>query len=493
LASLLSGALWTATATCASAQSAYDTGIYPGPQPGLGFVPYVDPGSPQAATFAAPFSAYPPVGWPQGATAWPQISPYEAPPVDQHRYHNGFWFNEQKVGGRRYYTMLSGTFNRFQKPDESTVGNPNAPQTFGTVAATGQAAGTAAPLFVSESWNRIQDPLTSGGFLGLIGVWNADDSGVQLHGFWADEGRSDHLQGKPGVNLADPTDLFRRAQDLIGNHAAIPLLDDQLPLTLLPIVPPNGTAVAVPGGAQPYDLFFNLRWQVYAYGAGITYHTNPFVESDSFKLRPNVGLRYLQVRENAEFHGADSGLGYVYNIGEDRPDPATIVGPLDILESQLRSHTKSHLAGPEIGVRMDFGNDKFLIWTNTKFGLMANHSERELYGYGILRVESQPNVVVPPLDQTVFSDDEVTTTVSPLFEQSVFVRSPILSYVPVVKNLKAFEMAQFHVGYTFLLVGEIYRPGDVIDWRGFPQFPSLTDEKSSWYMTSWSFGVEWMY
>jgi hypothetical protein len=280
---------------------------------------------------------------------------------------------------------------------------------------------------------------------------------------------------------------------LIQNNAAVPLLDDQLPLTLLPIVPPNGTAVAVPGGAQRYDLFYELRYQQYAYGAGISYHSNPVIESDHFKLRPQVGLRYLQVRENAEFDGADSGLTYVYDIGEDRPDPATITGAVSILESRLRSHTKSQMGGPEIGLRMDVGDDKFLVWTNTKFGLLANHSERELYGFGILRREAQPLLVIPPSDQTVFSDDEVTTTVSPLFEQSVFVRSPILSYVPVVKKMKAFETAQFHLGYTFLLVGEIYRPGDVIDWRGFPQFPSLTDEKSSWYMTSWSFGVEWMY
>jgi len=62
-----------------------------------------------------------------------------------------------------------------------------------------------------------------------------------------------------------------------------------------------------------------------------------------------------------------------------------------------------------------------------------------------------------------------------------------------VRKLKVFEQAQFQMGYTFLVAGAMYRPGNVIDWRGFPQFPELNSERTTWFMTTWSWGVEWTY
>ena len=75
----------------------------------------------------------------------------------------------------------------------------------------------------------------------------------------------------------------------------------------------------------------------------------------------------------------------------------------------------------------------------------------------------------------------------------MFLRSPLLSYVPGIRKMKVFEQAQFQTGFTFLVVGAMYRPGNVIDWKGFPQFPELNSERTTWYMTTWSWGVEWNY
>ena len=71
--------------------------------------------------------------------------------------------------------------------------------------------------------------------------------------------------GIKGIDVNNPADILRRGQDLITNNGAVPLLDDQLPLTQLAIVPPATTAIEVPGGAQQYDLYYRLAFQSQAY------------------------------------------------------------------------------------------------------------------------------------------------------------------------------------------------------------------------------------
>jgi hypothetical protein len=175
-----------------------------------------------------------------------------------------------------------------------------------------------------------------------------------------------------------------------------------------------------------------------------------------------------------------------------------VTGVPDVFESALRSNTKAHLAGPEIGLRFDVGGDKFLVWTQSKFSLFANHSTREIDGFGIGRITGAalPAPTTPtPNDRTLtaFHEQDTTTHVSPAFEQSIFLRAPILSHVPGIRKLKVFEEAQFQMGYTFLVMGAMYRPGNVIDWAGFPQFPQLNSEKTTYFVSTWSWGVEWMY
>lgn len=496
LARLLGGAVWTATATLAWAQAPYDPGMYGGP---AGTVPYVDPASPEAASYAVPYGPAP--GWPQGASAWPTISPYGGPVLDRSNYQNGLWFNEQTFGRRRYFVLLAGTLNEFASPDDTLVGNPAAPSQvdFATGVGTGQGTTQSRlqPLWPARDWSDVPDQLTSGGFLGMMGFTNPDDSGWMLHGFWAEEGTSKLRLGLEGVDLNNPVDLARRAEDLLSAFTAgLPLLDGQLPNTLIPPLPPNTVDLEVPGGAQRYDIYYHLTYSAQAYGAGIAYYNDPLFKSGSLKLRPLIGLRYFNLRENAVFDAADSGLSYDIDPLTDRPDPGSITGTVDILQSYLRSNTKAHLGGPEIGVRLDVGGDKFLVWLQSKFGLLAYHSTREIEGHGIVRaLQLQTTVLpaVPARNLTQFHQQDTTTSASPMFEQSIFAQAPILGYVPGVRKLRVFENAQFQIGYTFTVLGGIYRPGNVIEWNGFPQFPQLTDTKTTWFMTSLSLGVEWQY
>uniref|UniRef100_A0A7C4QQB7 BBP7 family outer membrane beta-barrel protein n=1 Tax=Schlesneria paludicola TaxID=360056 RepID=A0A7C4QQB7_9PLAN len=496
LASLLGGAVWTASATLASAQVPLDAGRYGDP---AGTVPYVDPASPAAAAYGMPPAPAP--GWPDGAMAWPNVSPYGGPLVDRNSYQNGLWFNEQTFGRRKYFVLLSGTLNEFADPDDTMVGNPAAPHQFDFSTGVGTGQGTTQsrlqPIFEAKDWSDIPEHLTSGGFMGMMGFFNPDDSGVMFHGFWAEEGTAKLQLGLSGVDLNNPVDLARRAEDLLSAFTGgLPLLDGQLPNTLLPPFPPNQVDVEVPGGAQPYDIYYHLTYSAQAYGAGIAYYNDPFWKSGSLKLRPLIGLRYIQLRENAVFDAADSGLSYTIDPLTDRPDPATITGTVDILQSYLRSNNKGHFGGPEIGLRLDLGGDKFLVWLQTKAGLLAYHSTREIEGFGIVRARQLQTTVLPaaPAPATTrFHQQETTTSASPLFEQSIFAKAPILAYVPIVKEMRVFEKAQFQVGYTFTVLGGVYRPGNTVEWYGFPQFPQITDDKSTWYMTSLSLGVEWEY
>lgn len=486
LSKLLSGALCAVLPTAAWAQG-----------PDQGYPPYIDPNSPQAAAYAPAYTGYEQAGFPPGATQWPYISPHMAPPVDQHSYQDGFWFRDQKTGGREYFTYLGATFNRYAPPDDVTVGDPNAPGDFQTGTVTGgQTQAAQIRIFRPYTWRDVDERITSGGFRGMTGWFNADDTGFVLDGFWAEEGRASFTAWRAPVDFNNTAEIERRAVDILRAYAGVGLFDGG-DSTILPPVPPNTTGVEVPGGGtQPYDMFYKLGWQSQSYGAGLGYYMNPMYSTGSFKMRPVLGLRYLLVRENATFEGVDSGLVYTVNTSTFQPVVGSVIGPADVFHSYLRSNTKSQLAGPEIGFRFDLGNDKFKIWAHSKVGVLANHSERELEGFGIGRSAVAVTAAPPtPNDPalTSFRQQETTTHVSPTFEQSIFVRAPLLQFVPGVRKIRLFEEAQFQAGYTWMIAGAMYRPGNVVDWRGYPNFPSLNSEKTSFYVQSVNFGVEWEY
>ncbi len=234
----------------------------------------------------------------------------------------------------------------------------------------------------------------------------------------------------------------------------------------------------------------------------------------------------MNLRENASFDAADSSLSYLVSFGggttggaagnngvlPGRPVPGSVDPPdpnILPIEAHLRSNTKSQMWGPEVGLNFELGGDKFRLQLQSKFGLLANHSTREIDGYGIGRSQlfasGNATVGAPatvngtpvglPNDPTLsqFHEQETTTHVSPTFEQSIMVSAPILKYVPLVKKVRLFEEANFNLGYTWLVAGAVYRPGNVIDWAGYPNFPTINSEKTTWFLSSWNFGVEWTY
>jgi hypothetical protein len=443
-------------------------------QAGAGYAPYIDPGDPRAAQYAVPYTGMEQAGFPPGANPWPAISPFEGPPVDQHLNQGGLWFNQQMRGPRKYYVDMAAGLTQFAAPQKTVVGNEGAPGLF---------TGTR-QFFERHRWSEVRDQLTSGGFVGTLGFFDADGSGWFAGGFWAGEAGSTLDLISP---IGDPT----RPLDTLLAVAGVPLFD-QGSDTILPPVPPATTGVVVPNaGTQPYDMQYRLEWQSQAYGAGLGYYTDPLIQTGTFKLRPLVGLRYLNTRENARFRGQDSGLNYTIDPADRRPLALIGLAVPAVFESQLSSTVQTQMGGPELGIRYDLGGEKFLIYGSTKLGLLANHSTREIKGFGIGRNISLINPTPINPVATGFNSQDTTTSASPVFEQSVFIKAPLLSYVPGIRKMKLFETADFQLGYTFMAVGSTYRPSETINWRGYPDFPTIQDNKSTFFFSTWSFGVEW--
>src|SRR5690606_29729898 len=123
--------------------------------------------------------------------------------------------------------------------------------------------------------------------------------------------------------------------------------------------------------------------------------------------------------------------GIIDNAGTPEPvsDPniggggagggAATGGRFIIISSPIHSHltnvVRTHLAGPEIGLRYDLGGRAFSIWGHTKFGLMMNHEKIDLDGNNIGHGLTSDMLVDPndPL-KYAFEDAEDHTHVSPL-------------------------------------------------------------------------------
>ena len=171
----------------------------------------------------------------------------------------------------------------------------------------------------------------------------------------------------------------------------------------------------------------------------------------------------------------------------------------NVMDSNLTSESRSLLAGPEAGLRFDVGSDRFKIWTQSKFGLLANNTQRTLRGFNIgdaYYVANGRTTTVMPRnspDLTTFGSESSSTWLSPMFEQSIFMKAPLFQYVPVLNKARILNQAEFQAGYTLLVLGQIARPAQQIDWQAYPVNPRLQTDRSTYTNGTFSFGVEWAY
>ena len=548
LASLLSGCLAVAGGLSAYAQAPPFPQYGPGNPDAVGMLP--PPYNSNYGTAPQSYTGMEQAGYPPDANAWPNVSPYMGPAVDQTTYEGGNWFNRQLTGNRKFYFSTEALVGRTQRGSDTRIGaygvnelpyspgtifidhnqlffeslslssNTLMPDRF--VVATGGGGGGGGtgtgdiPIFVERNFNALPDPAQGGGARTTWGWFNPDQSGFQASGFWLSNTESNYFSGT-GLGF-DPNLAFatRYTENRIRAFSGLPLQEAHSGSEVVRTSGSDGDAL--PGFVQPFDIFYRLQFESQLAGSNVDWYWSAIYDRSSLLIRPVAGGRFLQLRERFTFDGSDSGLGYsiqgarATTGGGNAATLGQVYSPIafdpefstpNIMNSHLTSESRSLLAGPEAGLRFDVGSDRFKIWTQSKFGLLANNTHRNLNGFNIgdayyvangrtttLMPRNSPNL-------TAFSREDTSTWLSPMFEQSIFVKAPLFQYVPVLNKARILNQAEFQAGYTLLVLGQIARPAQQIDWQGYTddahRGPLLKNERSTYTNGTFSFGVEWAY
>lgn len=349
-------------------------------------------------------------------------------------------------------------------------------------------------------------------------------------------------QGQGGGNqtgVAIPVggyeDISQALAVTLKNLRGIPLDDGTVQIG--PDGEPFGGASAV------YDLNFRIDFKVQQYGAGLRWNTAPWIKTDSFRLTPMVGLRYMNLREQFTFFGQHSGLIYDNLAGGVAPNPDVLLHSLpDLLDnnrdglidpagaveggqgagggggggaggtgrfiypanqqlfpitSYLTNVVESNMLGPELGVSYVWGGEQWHIGGRTNVSLLANLERLRMEGDNIFVTTRESNLIQPSANDPSpndFTDSENSGHVSPMLEQNIFFDGPILRYVPLLKRWSVTRNANVSFGYTHTLIAEVSRPDETILWRGNPAagiFPEIKPKRSSWHSNSFNFGLSW--
>lgn len=566
---------------------------------------------------AAPRGAMPPPandagGYPPSLTAWPSLSPHDNR-YAQHAIENGMWQLDTNRRPKKYFFDA-----------ELILGNRRAPKgIIGAVGATKyielfpldatvdirsiRDAVDGDPESGRPGYNYYdaQDASVLGESRGLgtqlrWGYFNPDDSGLSLTFSWIDlDANWSAIQNS--TRQLENTAIFEEALQS-GDPVAFDYGSDldfgqvlQQNLLLLGGLPLNDGTMRwyddgnyTGGITAPYDLDFTFRMKSERYGAGATWYLSGGHKSRWLKVRPLVGVKYVQLNEEFSFHGRDSGLLYdsetqgdplipdlklqslpdgfdqdgngivddaaaIEEIGatqdlidslEDQIDDALAdlvlavaigdaaliaqvqarldalqdalasaqaqliqrtVGRFEVnsppIESYLRSRVRSHMAGPEIGLRFDIGGDGdgFAVWGESRFALLANHERIQLDGDNI-GMTTRPADFLQPTSEDAqrnrFNDQESHTHVSPYFEQSIYAEAPIFEHLPVLRKVRLLENAQFRVGYTFTYIGFVAEPEKSWIPQGAPSqglFPLVSVSRGKWLADQWTFAIDWRY
>ncbi|RLS55478.1 MAG: hypothetical protein DWH91_09160 [Planctomycetota bacterium] len=495
-----------------------------------------------------------PQGLPAGYQPYPAVSPYNMGNVawDQtFQDTNGLWVRRMLHSNRDYFGSIDVVYNEIKRPGNRHLGSAYMPidaltQTVagtplnsynqGGVAGSGQGGNAGGSIGTTNDANLyvsrlvmpfpilltgtatenvelrgdvfpIRDLTAFGDFrtVGLNADWgffNEDGTGFGIGMYWTGMDKQLFQMGQDTYNGVPLTQDIITAYDgrmLFTRNGAIPL-DWGLQYSDNDLIGNLGT--------NKYDVLFSYYVKTYSIGADANYYMNPIVHRDSVKVRPFVGGRYMHINEQFNFRGIDSGFGYTIDLqtggggggGQNtqsntfRPEAGSIDLNYDMFEATLTNNVRTDLAGGQVGLRYDFGEgDEFHLWGQTVVGLLANHEEYRQYGNNI---GDQQGLLLygNGLDMLAvdarFNNSRSLTHISPMLEQTIMAEMEILDHIPIVRNLPFIDNTVFRLGYTLTMVGEVARAGESIDWRGFPNFPSIRPGRETWWMTQWNLGVE---
>ncbi len=440
-----------------------------------GPVPYSGPGAPAGGAFIpGEYPSYTPIGYaPEGYGGmpaqfqpWPQISPYDHSFSDHFVDQQGLWNHDFNDDGRKVFMTIDATLTSFRFPKDRLIGSEAVdPGIFVRPRPSTEGLLGADPVRTNEVFKEWDSAV---GLMIRLGFVDPDQSGVELKGLWTGEWTDSQLFGNLGADQDHPLLLNVRNPGLS--------LDD-------------GTGgVGQDTNANTFsDMHTQFEYKIQAGGASLTRWRSPFIKRDHFKVRQTYGIRYIGLEEEFSVFGAASMASYtVPDPPFTAPDPTTYVPFADETIWFLRAYTQSHLAGPELGLQMELGGDKFLVRTETKFGLMANREFMTLEGQGL----GNQNLATYDPDAK-FNSRVDHTHVSPTFEQNINADMTIIHLLPLLKNVRILEDAKIRVGYNFFVAFEVTRPTDSILYLAPPVNPQIDIERTAWFYSMWNFGIDW--
>jgi len=494
---------------------------------------------------------YPP-GTPGTFAPSPTISPYGMGNYAQNQTYNqrGLWFNNILNKRRDYYFGVDVLSVTGRSPGKGLIGAPTMsldPLTRGLEGAPMNTYGEAAYLTPGTTIGQPQSRLyvddgvipfaslfedgdttpvaiinseifpirslqmfrefRSAGLQINGGYWNEDGSGLRASGWWGFEETQTFQRGQDSINgvvINQAIIINQGGQILFAKNGAVSF-DTGIQVDILP-----GEDIGISGGTvgtQKYDVMYRASVSSEVGGGDVQMYL-PDIGSpgSAIRLRPVYGAKYMFLGETFSFRGIDSGMSYTLD-GEDtinnqttfRPEPFDIDSVTineNLFETQVNSRTRSHLAGALAGLRYDFGrSNNFKLWGQSSVGAMANHEEVRVFGFNagetvVTRFLTGTNM----LDgDSSFSDTQRHTHVSPVFEQTFMSESKILAALPLVREVPILANANFKLGYTHTIIGNVARPGNSIQWNGFPKYPKVDIDYRNYYVGRTNVGLEWTY
>lgn len=546
-------------------------------------------GPPQPPSYggnpAADFSGLGPAAgaYPSYYQPWPSVSPYNQE-FNQIANRGGLWESESRsrVGLPARWRFRTEYVRIRAESGRDLIGNPIAPtyrqQIIPTLQAVGGGGGGGGGLDdyadALEGINndgvgfRLFDPISAAdiekpelqGTRLTLESENADGSGLEFWGLWAADNdtvfdaRKNLIDPSRGTETAflleildDPNlqtgattplpgqpDVDETLQNNLLNLVGIPLDDGNI--TILS----DGTTFG--GASAVYDLDFRAGTEIDIYGSGLKWKGTSIYGTDTIRIRPNAGMRYMVIREHFGMFGRDSGVLYSTEDNTILPDVKThsvpngfdddmdgIVDNAGTIEdnlqggggggggggddgtfffvndpniypitSTLNNNVDSHLVGPELGLTYDIGGGRrFRFGGSTNFGLLANYHRIQMSGDNIFVTTRQSNLIQPSQTNArpnAFSSEASHTSVSPMIEQSLYAEGPLFQYVPMLRRSAILRNANFRLGYTLTWIAELTRASDSILWQGNPAegiFPEIQTSRSTWRAQSWNFGISW--
>lgn len=367
-------------------------------------------------------------------------------------------------------------------------------------------------LFPIHNFGRFGDYRTAGLQLNL-GFIDESGGGLKADVWWAFEDDQLFQRGQDKINgvLVTQAVIINQNGRMLFSKNGVVTWDTGIPATVFSTNPADPGSIGGVVGAQKYDVMFRLKTAAEAGGGNLQFLMDDLTYANSVvRVRPVWTGKYMYVGESFDFRGVDSGLSYTLDGeagqgggggGQQQAPSFRPVGPPftinnDLFETQLHSSTLTHLAGPTVGFRYDFGrSDEFKIWGQTNAGLLANYETIRVNGFN-----AGETVVTEFLTGTNmlegdsrFDDTKRNAHVSPVFEQTFMAESRVLSALPLVKEVPLLSNANLKLGWTSTVVGKMARPSDSVAWLGFPRFPKVDVNYKNWYVSKFNVGLEWTY